>query len=239
MRKQMEITLHRLKNGAEQARGTVVIVDVFRAFTVAPILLHLGVREIRLVASPEEGLSLKSADPGLILVGEVDGVPIEGFDFGNSPTEILKKDRAFFSGKRAVQRTSAGVQGALIALEHADDVLAAAFVTASATAARIRRTAPERVSIVAMGKNMKQQAPEDEFCARRIAALLDGGDYDPFEAARRILLDPSLGRFFDGTRPYLPPEDPALCLQQDLFRFAVKVEKHEGGVFARKERTEP
>jgi len=233
----MEITLHSLKSGAEQARGTVVIVDVFRAFTVAPILLHLGVREIRLVASPEEGFALKSADPELILVGEVDGVPIEGFDFGNSPMEILKKHQTFFSGKSAVQRTSAGVQGALIALEHADVVLAASFVTASATAGRIRRMAPERVSIVAMGKNMEREAPEDEFCARCIAALLRGDRYDHFQAVRQILLDPSLGRFFDGTRPYLPPEDPVLCLQPNLFPFVVKIETYDGGVFARKERT--
>ncbi|MFO8090435.1 MAG: 2-phosphosulfolactate phosphatase [Desulfatiglandaceae bacterium] len=234
----MEITLHSLKSGAENARGTVVIVDVFRAFTVAPILLHLGVREIRLVASPAEGLALKSSDPELILVGEVDGVPIDGFDFGNSPTEIIRKNKSFFLDKRAAQRTSAGVQGALIALDHADEVLAASFVTASATAARIRRMAPERVSIVAMGKNMEKQAPEDESCARCIAALLREDEYDHFRAVRKILLDPAIGRFTDGTRPYLPAEDPALCLQLNLFPFVVKVEKDDGGVFARKERME-
>jgi 2-phosphosulfolactate phosphatase len=234
----MEITLHSLKSGAEKARGTVVIVDVFRAFTVAPILLHLGVREIQMVASPAEGLALKSADPEWILVGEVDGVPIDGFDFGNSPMEIIKGNSSFFNGKRAVQRTSAGVQGALIALDHADEVLLASFVTASATAARIRRMAPARVSIVAMGKNMERQAPEDEACARCLAALLQGEEYDHLEALREILLDPSIGRFTDGTKPYLPPEDPILCLQPHLFPFVVKAEKNHGGVFARKERME-
>jgi 2-phosphosulfolactate phosphatase len=194
------------------------------------------VQDIQLVASPEEGFSLKSADHELMLVGEVNGVPIDGFDFGNSPTEIIRSNKSFFHGKRAVQRTSAGVQGALIALDHADEVLAASFVTASATAARIRRVDPERVSIVAMGKNMEKQAPEDEYCARCIAALIRGDEYDHFEAVRQILLDPAIGRFTDGTMPYLPAEDPALCLQLNLFPFTVAVQKHDGGVFARKER---
>ena len=230
----MEITLHSLKAGAEQARGTVVIVDVFRAYTAAPVLLHMGVREIRLVSSPVEGLRLKADDPGLILVGEVDGVPIEGYDFGNSPMEFLKNKPAFFNGKNVVQRTSAGVQGALIALEHADEVLAASFVTAAATADHIRRLAPERVSIVAMGKNMELRAPEDECCARCIAYLLGKGTYDHFEAVREILLDPSIARFTDGRRAYLPAEDPILCLQRDLFPFTVTVEKTEAGVCARR-----
>ena len=230
----MEITLHSLEKGAREARGAVVVVDVFRAYTAAPVLLNLGIRRIRLVASPEDGFALKAADPELILVGEVDGVPIEGYAFGNSPVEILKNDPAFFHGKDAVQRTSAGVQGALIALEHADLVLAAGFVTAKATAAVIKSIEPDRVSIVAMGKNMIHKAPEDEHCARYIASLLGTGAYDHFEAVRDILLYPSIARFTDGTKPYLPAEDPVLCLQRDLFRFAVAVERAGEGVCARR-----
>jgi 2-phosphosulfolactate phosphatase len=230
----MEITLHSLENGAREARGAVVVVDVFRAYTAAPVLLKLGIGRIRLVASPEDGFALKAAHPDLILVGEVDGIPIDGYDFGNSPVEILRKDPGFFHGKDAVQRTSAGVQGALIALQHADLVLAAGFVTAKATADFIRGIATERVSIVAMGKNMIHKAPEDEHCVRYIAGLLGMGAYDHFEAVRDILLDPSIARFTDGTKPYLPAEDPIFCLQRDLFPFAVAVERDGEGVCARR-----
>jgi 2-phosphosulfolactate phosphatase len=40
--------------------------------------------------------------------GEVNGLPPEGFDFGNSPTQVMKLD---LRGRALVQRTSAGTQG--------------------------------------------------------------------------------------------------------------------------------
>ena len=37
---------------------------------------------------------------------------------------------------------------------------------------------PARVSLVAMGWDLKERAPEDEGCARYIAHLLGAGNYD-------------------------------------------------------------
>ncbi|MCU0596416.1 MAG: 2-phosphosulfolactate phosphatase [Desulfobacterota bacterium] len=119
----MKIICDSLYNGALAARGVAVIIDVFRAFTCAPLLFSMGVEKLFLIATPEQAFALKETDKDLILVGEVSGIPIKGFDFGNSPSEILKKDPSFFKGRTVLQRTSSGVQGALLALNVADEVL--------------------------------------------------------------------------------------------------------------------
>ena len=229
----MKVDLLSLRAGAERARGLAVVIDVFRAFTTAPVLFDLGVEKIYLVGPPEDGLKLKEKDPGLILVGEVSGVPIEGYDFGNCPSDILSRDPAMFAGRAAVLRTSAGVQGTLLALENADEVLLAGYVTARATAQYVMAKDPDQVSIVAMGRNMEERAPEDENCALYIAHLLGQAEYDHRRAVKELLFSPTTKLFLDRDRPYMPPHDPIVCLQRDLYHRAIKAEKGGGMVVAR------
>jgi len=221
----MEVMLDSLLPGAQRASGTAVVVDVFRAFTCAPFMFALGLKESVLVSTPREAFDLKTARPGLILVGEVGGMPINGFDLGNSPMEILEKGRDYFQGKTAVQRTSAGVQGALAATAAADEVLVAGYVTAAATARVILTNRPARVTIVGMGIELKEKAPEDEWCARYIAGLLGGPPYDHLKALREILHHPTTRKFLDPGQPVFPVEDPLLCLQRDLFDFALEARR--------------
>ncbi len=62
-------TLHLLE-GARAATGLVAVIDVFRAFTLAPCAMAQGAACILPVATPEEALALKYADPALLLAGE-------------------------------------------------------------------------------------------------------------------------------------------------------------------------
>ena len=62
-----------------------------------------------------------------ILAGEVDEVPIEGADLGNSPSQIILKGDSYFRGKTVVHRTTAGVTGTATALERADEVILGSF----------------------------------------------------------------------------------------------------------------
>jgi 2-phosphosulfolactate phosphatase len=142
----MQINFGYLLEGAKAARGTAVIIDVFRAFTCTPLMFSLGLKKSILVSQPQEALALKHRHQDYILVGEVDGLPVEGFDLGNSPSEILGQKLSFFTDKTAVQRTSAGVQGALTALEVADEVLVASYNVARATAKYILSRQPAQVS---------------------------------------------------------------------------------------------
>ena len=161
-----EIRVLHLLEGARQAEGLAIIIDVFRAFTLAPCAFARGVTSILPVATAAEALAMKRADPDLLLAGEQDGKPLPGFDFSNSPAAIL---RAELDGRRLVLRTSAGVQG-LLAAARADEVITGSFVNAAAIAAWVRHRQPALVSLVCMGWNARERTAEDEACAHYLAA---------------------------------------------------------------------
>ncbi len=224
----MDVLRTRLARGAEQARGVAVIIDVFRAFTCAPLFVHFGVDRLLLEADPDRATALRREHPDWLLAGEVDEVPIEGGDLSNSPGGILQKGEAFFRGKTLVHRTTAGVTGAAAALSSADEVLLGGFLTAAATAAYLRRRNPPFVTLVAMGSRGVEPAPEDEACAAYLEHLLTGTPYDPVTALRDILFAPSAAKFLRRGASHLPPEDPTLCLQRDLFDMVLGVDRRDG-----------
>lgn len=225
----MEVRRLSCHSGAEAARGTAVIIDVFRAFTCEPLMVHLGARHIRLESDIARCLSTHG---DALLVGEANEVPIDGFDLTNSPFLILQHGAAMFAGRAVVHRTTAGVTGALLALDKADDVLLASYVNAAATARYIQAQQPRVVSIVAMGMRATDTAPEDERCGDYIESLLTGRAYDHIEAMADILANETAQRFLRGDKPYLPAADPLLCLQRDIFDFALRAERREDGVYA-------
>jgi 2-phosphosulfolactate phosphatase len=230
----MEVTHTRLLEGAQTAEGVAVIIDVFRAFTCTPLLFSLGIQKSILVSTPEEAFALKEQNNALVLIGEVDGIPIEGFDLGNSPSEILKKGATFFDGKTVVQRTSSGVQGVLMALDVADEVLPASYTLAKSTARYILSKNPPRVSIVSMGWALKYIAPEDEWCGVYIAHLLGVNDYNHNKALEAILYNQTTQKFFDPAKPHFPPEDPIMCLQLDVHDFVLRATRDDGAVVVNK-----
>ncbi len=225
----MRIERLSLAEGAAAARGVVVIIDVFRAFTCEPLMVHLGARQIFLEADPEACLAHKG---GALLVGERDEVPIPGFDLTNSPTQIVAAGRALVAGRDVIHRTTSGVTGALAALTNAEAVFLGAFVTASATVAAIRALAPAHISLVAMGIRSQAPAPEDERCGEYLESLLTGRPYDHVAAMREILAHETAVKFLRGDKPYLPATDPIYCLQRDLFGFALRAERRGDRVAA-------
>jgi len=230
----MEVTHTRLLEGAQTAKGVAVIIDVFRAFTCTPLLFSLGIQKSILVSTPEEAFALKENNSELVLIGEVFGVPIEGFDLGNSPSEILKKGEAFFNGKTVVQRTSSGVQGVLMALDVADVVLPASYALARSTAHYILSMQPPRVSIVSLGWALKYTAPEDEWCGVYIGHLLGVNDYNHNAALEAILFNQETQKFFDPGKPHFPPEDPVMCLQLNIHDFVLRAARDDGVVVVNK-----
>jgi len=230
----MKIICDSLYRGALAARGVAVVVDVYRAFTCTPLLFSMGIEKLYLIATPEEGFALKEQDKDLILVGEVSGIPIKGFDVGNSPSEILRKGPQFFKGRTVLQRTSSGVQGALLALNVAEEVLLGSYVVARPTARYILSKKPRTVSLVAMGWELKERTPEDEGCVRYLSHLLGNGSYDHTEALRDIVFCKTTQRFLRSQEDSFPPEDPLLCLQRDVYVFALRAERQADRVEVRK-----
>jgi 2-phosphosulfolactate phosphatase len=67
----MDVRVDSLLSGAERATGSVVIIDVFRTFTTAAVVLARGTTKIIMVSGVEETLALHSAGPFRSHVGRL------------------------------------------------------------------------------------------------------------------------------------------------------------------------
>jgi len=226
----MEIRLGSLVRDARDAEGTVIIIDVFRAFTTAAIAFDRGADHIVLVAEVEEALALHRQGVGDLLMGEVDGTRPEGFDHGNSPFEISTADVA---GKTIVQSTRAGTVGVASAAKAASIYLGS-FVVAEATVRAIRRESPGLVSIIAMGDRGAFRSDEDEHCALYLRNLLEGRKPDPGAVRSLVMEGGQTQKFFDDAQPQYHPQDVELALQLSRFPFAMRITKEDGLLVARK-----
>lgn len=227
----MEIRLGSLVRDAQEAVGTVVIIDVFRAFTTAAIAFDRGATEIVLVAEADEALALHRKGVGDLIMGEVGGARPEGFDFGNSPHEISQADVA---GKTLVQSTRAGTVGAAAASK-ANAIFLGSFVVAQATVDAVLQEQPEVVSIIAMGDQGVVRSDEDEHCGIYLRNVLEGRTPD-FQAVKKLVMaGGATQKFFDKNQPQFHPEDVALALELDRYPFAMKISREDGLLVARKQ----
>jgi 2-phosphosulfolactate phosphatase len=213
----MQITTATLDNFQRPA-GAVVVIDVLRAFTTAAFAFSRSAEKIILMQEVEEALALKQEYPTFILAGEVDGKPIPGFDYGNSPAEISE---AALAGRTIVQRTTAGTRGAGLAAGAAQ-VLCASFVNAKATAAYLHHTRAAEVTLLVTGTALGFDGLEDFACAKYLEALLrrDG------EVSGRTLAaeveNSYWGRLFGDPRlPHFPRRDLELAMEVDRFDTAL------------------
>ena len=226
----MEIRLGSLVRDAREAEGTVIIIDVFRAFTTAAIAFDHGATQITLVAEVEEALELHSRGVGDVLMGEVDGKRPPGFDFGNSPYEVSLADLA---GKSIVQSTRAGTVG-VAAASQAETIYLGSFAVAEATVKAVLKDHPALVSIIAMGDQGRVRSDEDEHCALYLRNLLEGSQPDPEALQTLIMAGGATQKFFDDSQPQYHPKDVELALQFSKYPFAMKVSRENGLPVARK-----
>jgi 2-phosphosulfolactate phosphatase len=228
----MEIRLASLESGAAAAQGTVVIIDVFRAFTTAAIAFSGGADRILMVEGLEQALTLRREGRGQLAIGERGGARPPGFDFANSPTALSVADVA---GKVLIQSTSNGTKG-LAHAHRAERLYAGALVTAEATVQAILRANPALVTIVAMGRADGMRADEDEFCALYLRSRLQGRQPDK-AALRRIIesLVPPIEPDLIARGDY-DPRDREIALETDRVPFAIRVRPEQGLLVAEPER---
>ncbi len=207
-----------------EATGLVIVIDVIRAFTNAAFAFGQGAEKIIPVSGVEEALELKRQFPNSLACGEVGGLPPEGFDFGNSPTQVLALD---LHGKTLVQRTSAGTQGVARSLK-AENMLAASFVVANATVRYAQSLAPERVSFVVTGQTSTRDGSEDLACAEYLEALLrdQSPNAEPYLKRTRRSSDAQL--HYDPAKPQFPEMDIVHCTSVDRFNFAMPITNENG-----------
>jgi 2-phosphosulfolactate phosphatase len=221
----MKIKIFEFVEGARKARGLTVIIDVFRAFSVACYVFDSGAIKLIVTGDINEAFALKKKYKHSVLVGERDERKIPGFDFGNSPTEIISAD---LEGKIVIQTTTAGTAGLVSAIK-SDLMLAAGLVNAGATARYIKALNPENVSLVAMGYRATVSADEDLLCAHLIEDRLMDKNSN-FEDSIINLKNSSGKRFFlTSNSDFSPPTDFFLCTMLDRFNFVLRAEKRNDG----------
>jgi 2-phosphosulfolactate phosphatase len=227
----MKVEILEFIEGARKANGVAVIIDVFRAFSVGCYAYDSGAVRIIATAEVDEALALKQKYSNSVLVGERNEKIIEGFDFGNSPTEIIKTD---LHGKTVIHTTTAGTQG-LINAVNAEIVITGSFVNAGAVVKYIKAINPEHVSLVAMGYRATISAQEDLLCAELIKSSLFDKDYS-FEEKISSLKNTSGRRFFDPENiKFSPPTDFFLCTMVNKFNFILRAEtRYDGNIDLRK-----
>ena len=182
------------------ARNTVIVIDVLRAFSTAAYAFGAGAEKIFLVSGVKDALELKAANPGALIMGEIGGIKVEGFDFGNSPAEFVNVD---MSGKTLIQRTSCGTQG-IVRSRLARTLLAASLCCAGATVRYLQEDVPESVAFVITGSGPGLHGDEDLACANYLEALLRGEQASAETFRQRVLQSPA-GRKSFGSRASREP----------------------------------
>ena len=210
-----------------EATGIVLIIDVLRAFSTAAYAFSRGAQEIHLVSGVDEALALKSQIPDSKAMGEVGGLPPEGFDFGNSPTRILEHD---LTGITLIQRTGAGTQGVVRAVR-ADVMLATSLVVAGATVRYVSKLNPAEVSFVITGGMSND---EDVVCAEYLEKQFTGQEMDANEIARRVVASRDALQHMPD-HPQFPKSDLTLCSRIDAFDFAMPIRRENGRLIMRTE----
>ena len=221
----MDIRILQLIEGAKQARGLTVIIDVFRAFTVEAWLSHNRAACIIPVGDIQTALDYRAEHPGALLCGERGGRIIDGFDFGNSPSAIEHADLA---GKTVVHTTSAGTQGIANA-NGAEEIIGGSLVNAAAIARYIQKKNPAHVSLVCMGLAGEEETDEDTLCARYIKSILEDAPIADMAAEIKHLSETDGAKFFDPAQQDVFPEaDFHLSTQVDRFDFVLRYSRESG-----------
>ena len=161
---------------AARAGSTVVVVDAFRASTTIAVLVSRGARVIP-VASIEEAASA----PADLRIGERESAKVAGFDFGNSPTELLAADVP--PGSTVALSTTNGTR-VVEAAAGSPAIYAAAFVNAGAMAQELAGAGD--VTVVGCGWE-GGRASEDEDAAGAILRRLEEQGATLDARARRVV----------------------------------------------------
>lgn len=147
-------------------RDVVVVIDVLRACTLAPILFGRGLQTLYLSSSIRRARGLAETQ-NLLLIGERNGLPPEGFNYGTSPAEIRHAD---FGGRSAVLISENGPR-ALASTTGARHVLLGSLYNADAVVAQAAALAESEIALVCTGFRGDEDL-DDTLCAGYLAAQL-------------------------------------------------------------------
>ena len=170
------------KGAREAARrgAAVVVVDTYRASTTIAVLVAHGARVVP-VASIEEA----EVYPADFRIGERGSARVQGFDFGNSPTEV--EEARIPAGSTVVLSSTNGTR-IIEAAHRSPAIFIGAFVNAGAVAEELLRSATDDSRVVVVGCGWRgRRSSEDESAAGEILGRLQRGGADLEERAERVV----------------------------------------------------
>ena len=170
-----------------------------------------------------------------LLVGEREGRKCEGFDCGNSPSQLEHFD---VENRTIIHTTSAGTPGIANAV-NADEIIGGSLVAAQAIASYIKKQNPAEVSLVCMGLAGKMETDEDNLCGEYIKSLLEGAPLDKMDERLSAIQYTSGAKFFDPQLQHIfPQRDFRLCLKLNTVPFVLRLKADEKNGFSYMERIE-
>ncbi len=165
---------------AARAGSVVIVVDAFRMSTTIAVLVSKGARVVP-VASVEEASSAETD----FRIGERGSAKVAGFDFGNSPTEILGSEVP--PGSTLALSTTNGTR-VVNAARGAGAILAGAFVNAGILAEELAGETYDGAEVMVVGCGWRgRRASEDEAAAGAILHRLEKMGAELDERARRVV----------------------------------------------------
>ena len=156
-----------------------IVVDVLRATSTICQALASGYERVLCCAEIEEARALAESEGAAKLAGERRLEPIDGFDLGNSPSELEGEPAA----ETLILTTTNGTRLLVAAAERFERVYVGSLLNAAAVAAAARESG-EDVAVLCAGV-LGELALDDAYCAGRIAEALGG---EPEDSARAAIL---------------------------------------------------
>ena len=214
-------------DGCESAKGICAVFDVLRASSVECHLHLVGAKKVFPQESVEVTLNMKSQNKDVILLGERDGEKISGFDFGNSPSEILENAEKI-KNKICYHNTTAGTQAFNKCLQNKNvkEVLISSPNNLNATIKYLKNyLGKEKICLVAAGD--LGYCLEDFLICEYTKSLLIGEKRKfSLEDIIKKVKETTGAKFFQNI-PCYPPVDFDICFKLDVLDKILKLENGE------------
>ncbi len=175
-----------------------IVIDLIRATTTLTTVFDSGATRVYAASSLEQAQSAAKRFSRRLLCGERHGLPIPGFDYGNSPAQFAQLD---LSGRELILTTTNGTR-ALYACPASSTRLAGCFYNAHAVTAHALTLAQEKDSniIIVCAAESNYFALDDATCAgylaleiqRQYPSIEIGDDFRAAQALYEAFAPPKL-----------------------------------------------
>jgi len=144
-----------------------IVIDVIRATTTLTTVFDSGASRVYAANSLEQAQHAATHFPQRLLCGERHGLPVAGFDYGNSPAQFAQLD---LTERELILTTTNGTR-AFYACPASSTRLAGCFYNAHAVTARALRLAQEKGSniVIVCAAESNYFALDDATCAGYLA----------------------------------------------------------------------